>query len=65
MLDEPPSRVFSEFELASYNVAAGGSLRVKVKRAVRSNLPVEVDYTTDDGGVAVPCSATTGQALDR
>ena len=41
---------------------------MKVKRTVRTTLPVDVDYTTDDGsvaGVAVPCSSATGLALDR
>ena len=68
IINDDPTGGVIEFELASYNVAEGGSLTVKVKRAIWSNLPVEVDYTTDDGsvaGVAVPCATTTGLALDR
>ncbi|HWS90299.1 MAG TPA: choice-of-anchor Q domain-containing protein [Pyrinomonadaceae bacterium] len=65
--DDPTGGVI-EFESAAYDVAEGGSITVKVKRAVQTGLPAEVDYTTDDGStpsVAVPCSATAGQALDR
>jgi hypothetical protein len=65
--DDPAGGVI-EFEQAAYSVAEGGSLTVKVERTVHPDLPVDVDYTTDDGsvpGVAVPCSSTTGQALDR
>ena len=68
IINDDPTGGVIEFELASYNVNEGGSLTVKVKRAISSNLPVEVDYTTDDGsvpGVAVPCSTTSGLALDR
>jgi len=65
ILNDDPTGGILEFELPTYNVAEGGSLTLKVRRAVWSNLPVEVDYTTDDGGVAAPCSATTGLALDR
>ncbi|MBV8859392.1 MAG: Ig-like domain repeat protein [Acidobacteria bacterium] len=65
--DDPAGGVI-EFEQSAYNVAEGGSLTVKVKRTVQTGLPVDMDYTTDDGsapGVNVPCSATTGLALDR
>ncbi len=65
--DDPTGGVI-EFESATYNVAEGGSLTIKVKRAINTTLPVSVDYTTDDGStpaVAVPCASTTGLALDR
>jgi uncharacterized delta-60 repeat protein len=65
--DDPTGGVI-EFEQATYNVAEGGSLTVKVKHTLYPSVPVDVDYTTDDGsvpGVTVPCSSTTGLALDR
>jgi hypothetical protein len=65
--DDPTGGVI-EFEQSAYSVAEGGSLTVKVKRTFQTALPVDIDYTTDDGSVpavAVPCSATTGLALDR
>jgi uncharacterized delta-60 repeat protein/CSLREA domain-containing protein len=57
-----------EFDQSSYTVAEGSSLTVTVKRGLQTNLAVDVDYSTDDGStpsVVVPCSATTGIALDR
>ncbi|HWS90011.1 MAG TPA: aryl-sulfate sulfotransferase [Pyrinomonadaceae bacterium] len=58
-----------EFSQATYTVAErGGSVTVRVVRNGDPALPVTVDYATDDGGdpsVSVPCSATTGAALDR
>src|SRR4029079_15733850 len=65
--DDPTGGVL-EFESATYNVAEGGSLTAKVKHTLYPSVPVDVDYTTDDGStpsVAVPCSSTTGLALDR
>jgi hypothetical protein len=68
IINDDPTGGVIEFEQATYNVAEGGSLTVKVKRAIWDNLPVDVDYTTDDGSIPsvfVPCAATTGLALDR
>ena len=45
-----------------------GSLSVTVRRTGDTSQAASVDYTTDDGSVnavAVPCSATTGLALER
>ncbi|MFL6336636.1 MAG: FG-GAP-like repeat-containing protein [Pyrinomonadaceae bacterium] len=68
IINDDPTGGVIEFESATYSVAEGGSLTVKVKRTVQTGLPVDVDYTADDGSVpsvAVPCSSTTGLALDR
>jgi hypothetical protein len=68
IINDDPTGGVIEFENATYNVAEGGNLTVKVKRSIWNNLPVDVDYTTDDGSdpsVVVPCSMALGQALDR
>jgi CSLREA domain-containing protein len=58
-----------EFKQSSYSVSEGaGSLAVTVRRTGDTSQVATVDYATDDGSipsVAVPCSATTGIALDR
>jgi len=58
-----------EFKQSSYTAAEGsGGLAVVVKRAGDTSTPASVAYATDDGSipsVSVPCSATTGAALDR
>jgi CSLREA domain-containing protein len=58
-----------EFTQSSYSVSEGaGSLAVTVHRTGDTSQAATVDYATDDGSVtsvAVPCSATTGIALDR
>jgi hypothetical protein len=58
-----------EFTQSDYTVAErGGAVNVTVRRNGDASLPVSVNYSTDDGGtpsVAVPCAATTGQALER
>jgi CSLREA domain-containing protein len=64
---EPAGGVF-EFGQSAYNAAEGGTLTVTVRRTGTTSAAVSVDYATDDGStpaVAVPCSATTGLALDR
>jgi hypothetical protein len=68
ILNDDPTGGVIEFDQSSYTVAEGGSLTVTVKRSLQTNLAVDVDYSTDDGSipsVVVPCSATTGSALDR
>nr|MDQ3746650.1 Ig-like domain-containing protein [Acidobacteriota bacterium] len=58
-----------EFKQSSYTVDEGaGSLAVTVRRTGDTSQAATVDYATNDGSiptVAVPCSATTGIALDR
>ena len=58
-----------EFGQSAYTVAEGGGpLEVNVRRGGDTSTAADVDYATDDGsapGVAVPCSSTTGLALDR
>jgi CSLREA domain-containing protein len=58
-----------EFKQSSYNAAEGaGSLAVTVRRTGDTSQPASVAYATDDGSigsVSVPCSSTTGAALDR
>jgi hypothetical protein len=68
IINDDPAGGVIEFDQSSYTVAEGGSLTVTVKRGLHTNLAVDVDYSTDDGStssVVVPCSATTGLALDR
>jgi hypothetical protein len=68
IINDDPAGGVIEFDQSSYTVAEGGSLTVTVKRGLHTNLAVDVDYSTDDGStpsVVVPCSATTGIALDR
>ncbi|MFL6282222.1 MAG: FG-GAP-like repeat-containing protein [Pyrinomonadaceae bacterium] len=68
VINDDPAGGVIEFGQSSYTVAEGGSLTITVKRGLHTNLAVDVDYSTDDGSipsVVVPCSATTGSALDR
>ncbi|MET0648267.1 MAG: Calx-beta domain-containing protein [Pyrinomonadaceae bacterium] len=65
--DVEPAGGFFEFSQSAYNVAESGTLTVTVRRT-GATPAASVDYATDDGGtpsVAVPCSSTTGLALDR
>ncbi|HJQ34724.1 MAG TPA: Ig-like domain repeat protein, partial [Pyrinomonadaceae bacterium] len=58
-----------EFSRAVYAVTErGGSVAITVRRTGDASQAASVDYSTDDGStpsVAVACSATTGQALER
>jgi hypothetical protein len=68
IINDDPAGGVIEFDQSSYTVAEGGSLTVTVKRDIHTNLAVDVNYSTDDGStpsVFVPCSTTTGIALDR
>jgi hypothetical protein len=68
IINDDPAGGVIEFDQSSYTVAEGGSLTVTVKRGLHTNLAVDVNYSTDDGStpsVFVPCSTTTGIALDR
>jgi uncharacterized delta-60 repeat protein len=68
IINDDPAGGVIEFDQSSYTVAEGGSLTVTVKRGLHTNLAVDVDYSTNDGStssVVVPCSTTTGIALDR
>jgi hypothetical protein len=57
------------FSQGLYSAAErAGSVSVTVRRAGDTSQAASVDYATDDGSVnavAVPCSATTGLALER
>jgi hypothetical protein len=66
--DVEPSGGLFEFGQSSYNVAEGATLVVTVRRAGSTSAAASVDYATDDGSTpsfTVPCSSTTGLALDR
>ncbi|MBV8858069.1 MAG: DUF4214 domain-containing protein [Acidobacteria bacterium] len=66
--DFNPSGGVIQFSQAAYGVAEGGTLTVTVGRTGNTGAAAAVDYATDDGrtpSVAVPCSSTTGLALDR
>jgi CSLREA domain-containing protein len=68
IINDDPAGGVIEFDQSSYTVAEAGSLTVTVKRSLHTEQAVDVDYTTDDGSdpdVVVPCSSTTGLALDR
>jgi CSLREA domain-containing protein len=58
-----------EFKQAAYAASeGGGAVVVAVTRTGDTSQPASVGYATDDGSfpnVSVPCSATTGAALDR
>ncbi len=58
-----------EFKQSSYTVGEGaGPLAVVVRRTGDTTLAASVAYATDDGSIpsfSVPCSSTTGAALDR
>jgi hypothetical protein len=58
-----------EFSKATYAVGErDGSVTVTVRRAGDTSQAVSVDYATDDSSipsVAIPCSSTTGLALER
>jgi CSLREA domain-containing protein len=58
-----------EFKQSSYTAAEGtGPLAVVVRRTGDTSTTASVAYATDDGSipsVSVPCSSTTGAALDR
>ncbi len=58
-----------EFTQSSYSVNEGaGALAVTVRRTGDTSQSASVAYATEDGsnpGVSVPCSATSGAALDR
>jgi CSLREA domain-containing protein len=58
-----------EFKQSSYTTSEGaGALAVVVRRTGDTSQAASVAYATDDGSipsVSVPCSATTGAALDR
>ena len=58
-----------EFKQSSYAAAEGSAgLAVVVRRTGDTSQPASVAYATDDGSipsVSVPCSTTTGAALDR
>jgi CSLREA domain-containing protein len=58
-----------EFKQSSYTAGeGGGALAVVVTRTGDTSQSASVAYATDDGSipsVSVPCSATTGAALDR
>ena len=65
---EPAGGTF-EFSQSAYNVAEGlVALTVTVQRSGNTASAADVDYATDDGStpaVSVPCTSTTGLALDR
>jgi uncharacterized repeat protein (TIGR01451 family) len=67
--DNDPSGGVIEFSTALFAVAErGGQRLVNVTRTGDTTRAATVEYTTDDGSipsVAVPCSATTGAALQR
>jgi CSLREA domain-containing protein len=69
ILDDDASGGIIELSQSGYTVAEGsGALIVTVRRAGDTTQAATVDYTTDDGSitsVSVPCSSTTGIALDR
>ncbi len=58
-----------ELTQSAYTAGEGaGSLTVTVRRGGDTSQAAAVDYATDDGSissVSVPCSSTTGMALDR
>ena len=58
-----------EFSQSLYTVAErGGEITITVRRLGDTSQASSVDYSTDDGSVpsvAVPCSSTTGLALER
>jgi CSLREA domain-containing protein len=58
-----------EFKQSSYTASEGaGPLAVVVRRTGDTSQTASVAYATDDGSipsVSVPCSSTTGAALDR
>jgi hypothetical protein len=58
-----------EFKQSSYTASEGsGGIAVVVRRTGDTSRAASVAYATDDGSipsVSVPCSATTGAALDR
>ena len=68
--DNDPGGGVIEFETALFAVAERGSQRsgIAVRRTGDTTRAATVEYTTGDGSiqsVAVPCSATTGAALQR
>ncbi|MBV8856154.1 MAG: Ig-like domain repeat protein [Acidobacteria bacterium] len=58
-----------DFSQSKYTAAErGGSVTITVTRTGITSQAMTVDYSTDDGSissVSVPCSATTGAALER
>jgi hypothetical protein len=55
-----------EFSGRLYSAAErAGSVSINVRRTGDTSRPASVDYSTDDGDAAAPCSAATGLALGR